>query len=185
MSPLKINQSFEKRGLANLSSPELAMYSPKGSKPFHPRPPSCNRSDLFLEVCQGTRPKRDHGAFSAPTRPLGVGAFWCRCHHKQFITEASDTLRTNPVEPQYPMGYTMRMRGTETRELLDRYANMLSARRPYNNKRKFSSRTHIAALSNHSTPSDHAAENAELRQLLRDAKEPISSPDRARFLDPD
>ena len=36
MSPLKINQSFEKRGLANISSPELAMYSPKGSKPFHP-----------------------------------------------------------------------------------------------------------------------------------------------------
>ena len=94
-----------------------------------------------------------------------------------FITEASDTLRTNPVEPQCPMGYIMRMRGTETRELFDRYANMLSARRPRNNKRKFSPRTHIAALSNHSaphsTPSDHAAENAELRQLLRDAKESI------------
>ena len=83
------------------------------------------------------------------------------------------------------MGYNMRMRGTETRELFDRYANMLSARRPRNIKRKFSSRTHIADLSNHSTPSDHAAENAELRQLLRDAKESISSPDRARFLDPD
>ena len=71
----------------------------------------------------------------------------------------------------------MRIRGTETRELFDRYANMLSARRPRNNKRKFSSRTHIAALSNHSalhsTPLDHAAENAELRQLLRDAKESI------------
>ena len=94
-----------------------------------------------------------------------------------FITEASDTLRTNPVEPQCPMGYNMRMRGTETRELFDRYANMLSARRPRNNKRKFSSHTHIAALRNHSaphsTPSDHAAENAELRQLLRDAKESI------------
>ena len=60
----------------------------------------------------------------------------------------------------------MRMRGTETRELFDRYENMLSTRRPRNNKRKFSSRTHIAALSNHSTPSDHAAENAELRQLV-------------------
>ena len=94
-----------------------------------------------------------------------------------FITEASDTLRTNPVEPQCPMGYNIRMRGTETRELFDRYANMLSARRPRNNKRKFISRTQIAALSNHSaphsTPSDHAAENAELRQLLRDAKESI------------
>ena len=71
----------------------------------------------------------------------------------------------------------MRIRGTEIRELFDRYANMLSARRPRNNKRKFSSRTHIAALSNHSaphsTPSDHAAENEELRQLLRDAKESI------------
>ena len=122
MSPLKINQSFEKRGLANISSPELATYSPKGSKQFDPRPP--------------------------------------------FVTEASDTLRTNPVEPECPMGYNMRMRGTETRELFDRYANMLSARRPRNNKRKFSSRTHIAALSNHSTPSDHAAENAELRQLV-------------------
>ena len=75
------------------------------------------------------------------------------------------------------MRYNMCIRGTETRELFDRYANMLSARRPRNNKRKFSSRTHIAALSNHSaphsTPSDHAAENAELRQLLRDAKESI------------
>ena len=94
-----------------------------------------------------------------------------------FITEASDTLRTNPVESQCPMGYNMRMRGTETRELFDRYANMLSARRPRNNKRKFSSRAHIAAISNHSaphsTPSDHAADNAELRQLLRDAKESI------------
>ena len=94
-----------------------------------------------------------------------------------FIKEASDTLRTNPVEPQCPMGYNMRMRGTETRELFDRYANMLSARRPRNNKRKFSSRTHIAAIGNHSaphkTPSDHAAENEELRQLLRDAKESI------------
>ena len=50
---------------------------------------------------------------------------------------------------------------------------MLSARRPRNNKRKFSSRTHIAALSNHNTPSDHAAENTELRQLLRDAKKSI------------
>ena len=97
-----------------------------------------------------------------------------------FITEASDTLRTNPVEPQCPMGYNMRMRRTETRELFDRYANMLSARRPRNNKRKFSSRAHIAAISNHSaphsTPSDHAAENAELRQLLRDAKESIPQP---------
>ena len=54
---------------------------------------------------------------------------------------------------------------------------MLSACRPRNNKRKFSSRAHIAATGNHSvphhTPSDHAAENSELRQLLRDAKESI------------
>ena len=80
MSPLKINQSFEKRGLANISRPELAMYSPKGSKPFHPRPPSCKRSDLFWRYVSEHRPKR------------ALGAFRCRCHHKHFITEASDTL---------------------------------------------------------------------------------------------
>ena len=94
-----------------------------------------------------------------------------------FVTKASDTLRTNPVEPQSPMGYNMRMRGTETHDLFDRYATMLSARRPRNNKQKFSSRAHVAAISNQSapinTPSDHAAENAELRQLLRDARESI------------
>ena len=94
-----------------------------------------------------------------------------------FVTEASDTLRTNPVEPQCPMGYNMRMRGTETHDLFNRYATMLSARRPRNNKRKFSSRAHVTAISNqsvpHNTPSDHAAENAELRQLLRDARESI------------
>ena len=71
----------------------------------------------------------------------------------------------------------MRMRETETHDIFDRYANMLSARRPRNNKRNFSSRAHIAAIGNHSaphnTPSDHAAENAELRQLLRDARESI------------
>ena len=69
------------------------------------------------------------------------------------------------------------MRGTETHELFDRYANMLFACRPRNNKRKFSSRAHIATIGNHSaphsTPSDHATENAETRQLLRDARESI------------
>ena len=33
--PAENNQSFEKRGLDSLSSPELAIYSPKGSKSFH------------------------------------------------------------------------------------------------------------------------------------------------------
>ena len=100
MSPLKINQSFEKRGLANLSSPELAMYSPKGSKPCHPRPPSCNRSDLSLEVCQRKRPKRAHGAFKAHLLvPSELERFGVDAITNNFITEASDTLRTNPVEP--------------------------------------------------------------------------------------
>ena len=54
MSPLKINQSFEKRGLANLSSPELAMYSPKDSKTV-PRqtarsaPPLADKSPKFAQ----------------------------------------------------------------------------------------------------------------------------------------
>ena len=94
-----------------------------------------------------------------------------------FVTEASDTLRTNSVEPQCPMGYNMRMRGTESHDLFDRYATMLSARRPRDNKRKFSSRAHVAAIGKqsvpHNTPSDHAAENVELRLLLRDARESI------------
>ena len=37
--PVENNQKFLKRGLDNLSSPELAMYFPKGSKPFHAKPP--------------------------------------------------------------------------------------------------------------------------------------------------
>ena len=94
-----------------------------------------------------------------------------------FVPEASDTLRNNPVEPQCPMGYKMRMRATENHDLFDRYVTMLSARRPRNNNRKFSSRAHVAAIGNqsvpHNTPSDHAAENSELCQLLLDARESI------------
>ena len=51
----------------------------------------------------------------------------------------------------------MRIRGTETRELFDRYANMLSARRPRNNKRKYrSAKESIYRLTGRdsSTPTD-------------------------------
>ena len=99
MSPLKTNQSFEKRGLANLSSPELAMYSPKGSKPFHPRPPSCNRSDLFWRYVSEHDLKELMERLAHLLVPSELERFGVDAITNIFITEASDTLRTNPVEP--------------------------------------------------------------------------------------
>ena len=94
-----------------------------------------------------------------------------------FVTEASGTLRTNPVEPQCPMGYNMRMRETATHKLFNRYATILSARRLSNNRRRRILRAHVAAISNQrisqDPPSDHAAEVAELCHHLRDARESI------------
>ena len=91
--------------------------------------------------------------------------------------ETSDTLRTCPVDPQCPIGYSMRMRGTATHKLLNPYATMLSARRLNSNKRQYCPRTQVAAISNQRTSrdssSDHASEVAELRHLLRDARESI------------
>ena len=93
-----------------------------------------------------------------------------------FVTEASYTLRTSPVRPQCP--YNMRMmRGTATYQLFDLYATMLSARRLSNNKRQHSPCPHVAAIKNQrisrDSSSDHASEVAELRDLLRDARESI------------
>ena len=93
-----------------------------------------------------------------------------------FVTEASETLPTSPVEPQCPMGYNTRMRGTATHEIFNRYATMLSARK-LSTKRQQSPRTHVAAVNNQRTSrdfsSDHASEITKLRHLLRNARESI------------
>ena len=96
-----------------------------------------------------------------------------------FVTEVSDTLPTSPVEPQCPMGYNMRMRGTATHEFFNRYATMMSARK-LSNKRQNSPRTHVAAVNNQRisrySSSDHVSEVTKLRYLLRDASESIYRP---------
>ena len=93
------------------------------------------------------------------------------------VTEASDTLRTSPIEPQCPMGYNMRMRGTAIHELFKRYTTILSARGLSNNKRQHGPRSHVAAISNQrisrDSSSDHASEVTELLHLLQDARESI------------
>ena len=86
-----------------------------------------------------------------------------------FVIEASDTLRTSPVETQCPMGYNMRMRGTAAHELFNRYATMLFTRRLSNNKIRHSPGTHVAAINNQrisrDSSLDHASKVAELRHL--------------------
>ena len=66
-SPWKISKVL-KRGLDNQSSPEIAMYPPKGSKPFHARPPDLRRP------LADESPKFAWSADCGPTTPSVVAA---------------------------------------------------------------------------------------------------------------
>ena len=139
-------------------------------KQNRPRPPTCNGSNLALEVCQRTRFKRTHETLSEVTRTVGVRTLCVDAITSLFVTKASDTLRTNPVEPQSLTGHNTHMRGTATYELCNQYTNMLFACNLSNNEMQHSPRTHVLAVNNQpilrDSLSNHASDVAELRHRL-------------------
>ena len=109
--------------------------------------------------------------------PSDMERYGVRATVSLFLTEVSDVLPTNPVESQTLMGYSMHMRGNAAHDLCNRHATMLSALNPSHDKIHRSTRLSVAAVSTQSAPReselDHASEVAELRYLLRDAREPL------------
>ena len=67
-SPWKITKVL-KRGLDDQSSPKVAMYPPKGSKPFHARPPVLYHrlADEFAQMGMGRGLWTNHPIYSSRT----------------------------------------------------------------------------------------------------------------------